>query len=152
MKAIPVVTKDVITILNLPADLATNPVFSEHEALVLRRLAEITLEDDYNDALEDDLETSDPLYVAFRYGFAFLMLESVTEFLNLKTLGEGIVKSIGLDSAATELLTGAEIEDFKRKLETRALTLLKPYLNEDGLARLYELKPRPARLIRVGVI
>lgn len=152
MKAVPLSVQDIITILNLPADLAANPVFSEHEALVLRQLALICVEDDYAAALDDDLETSDPIYVAFRYGYAFLMLESVTEFLNLKTLGEGIVKSIGLDSAATELLTGSEIEDFKRKLETRALTLLKPYLNEDGLARLYELKPRPARLIRVGVI
>ncbi len=152
MKAIPVTVRDVITILNLPADLANNPIFGEHEALVMKRLAEITLEDDYNDAGEDDLKAGDAVYVAFRYGYAFLMLESVAEFLNLKTLGEGIVKSIGLDSAATELLTGAEIEDFKKKLETRALTLLKGYLNEDGLARLYELKPRPARLIRVGVI
>lgn len=152
MKAIPVEVKDVITILNLPGDLAENPIFGEHEALVMRRMAEITLEDDYNDAVEDDLEAGDALYVAFRYGYAFLMLESVAEFLNLKTLGEGIVKSIGLDSAATELLTGAEIEDFKRKLEVRALTLLKGYLNEEGIARMYELKPRQARMMRVGVI
>lgn len=152
MKAIPVEVKDVITILNLPGDMAENPIFSEHEALVLKRLAEICLEDDYNDAAGDDLEAGDAVYVAFRYGYAFLLLESVAEFLNLKTLGEGIVKSIGLDSSATELLTGAEIEEFKSKLETRALSLLKAYLNEDGLARLYELKPRPARLMRVGVI
>lgn len=152
MKAIPVEVKDVITILNLPADMAENPIFSEHEALVLKRLAEICLEDDYNDAAGDDLEAGDAVYVAFRYGYAFLLLESVAEFLNLKTLGEGIVKSIGLDSSATELLTGAEIEDFKSKLEMRALGLLKGYLNEDGLGRLYELKPRPARLIKAGVI
>ncbi len=152
MKAIPVEVKDVITILNLPGDMAENPIFSEHEALVLKRLAEICLDDDYNDAAGDDLEAGDAVYVAFRYGYAFLLLESVAEFLNLKTLGEGIVKSIGLDSSATELLTGAEIEEFKGKLETRALSLLKAYLNEDGLARLYELKPRPARLMRVGVI
>lgn len=152
MKAIPVEVKDVITCLNLPADMADNPIFSEHEALVLKRLAEITLEDDYSDAVDADLETGDALYVAFRYGYAFMMLESVAEFLNLKTLGEGIVKSIGLDSSATELLTGAEIEAFKAKLEIRALSLLKGYLNEEGLGRLYELKPRPARLMRVGVI
>ena len=76
----------------------------------------------------------------------------MAEFLNLKTLGEGIVKSIGLDSSTTELLTGAEIEAFKAELEIRALTLLKGFLNEEGLARMYELKPRAARLIRVGVI
>lgn len=156
MKAIPVEVKDVITILNLPGDLAENPIFSEHEALVLKRLAELCLEDDYNtayaDAGDEELEAGDPLYVAFRYGYAFLLLESVAEFLNLKTLGEGIVKSIGLDSAATELLTGAEIEDFKKKLEIRALGLLKGYLSEEGMARLYELKPRAPRVLRCGVI
>lgn len=152
MKAIPVEVKDVITILNLPADMADNPIFSEHEALVMRRMAEITIDDDYNVAVEDDLEEGDPLYVAFRYSYAFLLLESVAEFLNLKTLGEGIVKSIGLDSSTTELLTGAEIEAFKAKLELRALTLLKGFLNEEGIARMYELKPRAARLIRIGVI
>jgi hypothetical protein len=152
MKAIPVEVKDVITILNLPADMADNPIFSEHEALVMRRMAEITIDDDYNVAVEDDLNEDDPLYVAFRYSYAFLLLESVAEFLNLKTLGEGIVKSIGLDSSTTELLTGAEIEAFKAKLELRALTLLKGFLNEEGIARMYELKPRVARLIRIGVI
>lgn len=152
MKAIPVEVKDVITILNLPSDLVENPIFSEHEVLVLKRLAELCMEDDYNDAAGDDLEAGDAVYVAFRYSYAFLLLESVAEFLNLKTLGEGIVKSIGLDSAATELLTGAEIEDFKRKLEIRALTLLKGFLNEDGMARMYELKPRAPKALRCGVI
>jgi hypothetical protein len=152
MKAIPVEVKDVITILNLPGDLAGNPIFGEHEPLVMRHLSEITMQEYYEEAVTKDLEAGDALYVAFRYGYAFLLLESIAEFLNLKTLGEGIVKSIGLDSSATELLTGAEIEEFKAKLELRALMLLKGYLNEEGLARLDELKPRPARLMRVGVI
>ena len=152
MKAIPVEVKDVISVLNLPGDMAGNPIFSEHEPLVLKRLAELTIADDYGTAGKDELDAGSALYVAFRYSYAFLMLESVAEFLNLKTLGEGIVKSIGLDSAATDLLTGDEIEDFKAKLELRALGLLKGYLSAEGLERLNELKPRPARVIRVGVI
>jgi len=152
MKAIPVEVKDVITILNLPADMADNPIFSEHEALVMCRMAEITIDDDYNEAVEGDLEAGDPLYVAFRYSYAFLLLESVAEFLNLKTLGEGIVKTVGLDQSATELLTGSEIDAFKANLELRALTILQTYLNPAGLDRLNELKPRQPRPIRVGVI
>ncbi len=152
MTAIPVETKDVISILNLPADMADNPIWGEHEPLVLKHLAEITIEDDYNDAAGDDLEGSEPVYVAFRYAYAFLLLESVAEFLNLKTVGEGIVKTVGLDQSATELLTGAEIEAFKLGLEARALSMLKGYMNEDGLARLYELKPRPPRVMRASVI
>jgi hypothetical protein len=34
----------------------------------------------------------------------------------------------------------------------RALTILQTFLNPAGLDRLNELKPRQARLIRVGVI
>ena len=70
----------------------------------------------------------------------------------MKTLGEGIVKTVGLDQSATELLTGSEIDAFKANLELRALTILSSYLNQTGLDRMNELKPRQARLIRVGVI
>ncbi len=80
------------------------------------------------------------------------MLHSTAEFLNLKTLGEGIVKTVGLDQSATELLTGSEIDAFKANLELRALNILQAYLNPTGLDRLYELKPRQPRAIRVGVI
>jgi hypothetical protein len=80
------------------------------------------------------------------------MLHSTCEFLNLKTLGEGIVKTVGLDQSATELLTGAEIDAFKSKLELRALTVLSAYLNDAGKERLGIISPRPPRVIRVGVI
>ncbi|MDY0382075.1 MAG: hypothetical protein RBQ68_08450, partial [Candidatus Cloacimonadaceae bacterium] len=86
------------------------------------------------------------------FGFCFLMLQSTCEFLNLKTLGERIVKTVGLDQSATELLTGSEIDAFKANLELRALTILQVYLNPAGLDRLFELKPRTPRVIRVGVI
>jgi len=80
------------------------------------------------------------------------MLHSTAEFLNLKTLGEGIVKTVGLDQSATELLTGGEIDALKTNLELRALVAIQSYLNNAGLDRLNELKPRPPRSIRVGVI
>ena len=80
------------------------------------------------------------------------MLHSTTEFLNLKTLDEGIVKTVGLDQSATEMLTGSEIDAFKANLELRALTGLRDYLNQSGLDRMNELKPRTPRVIRVGVI
>ena len=103
-------------------------------------------------ATHDDLPEEVPLLVSFRFGFCFLMLQSTCEFLNLKTLGEGIVKTVGLDQSATELLTGSEIDAFKANLELRALTILQAYLNPAGLDRLNELKPRQPRPIRVGVI
>ena len=97
---------------------------------------------------------SDPCLVALllSYLMSYPRDEELAVILNLKTLGEGIVKTVGLDQSATELLTGSEIDAFKANLELRSLTILKSYLNPAGLDRLNELKPRQPRLIRVGVI
>jgi hypothetical protein len=128
-----------LAILNLPKEMSNNGIFKEHQGLVL-------------EMIHSDLPEEEPFLVSFRFGFCFLMLHSTAEFLNLKTLGEGIVKTVGLDQSATELLTGSEIDAFKANLELRALTILQSYLNPTGLDRLNELKPRQPHLIRVGVI
>jgi len=129
-----------------------NGIFKEHKSIVLETIRTIVLSEHYNRAIQDDIPEEEPFLVSFRFGFCFLMLHSTCEFLNLKTLGEGIVKTVGLDQSATELLTGSEIDAFKANLELRALTGLRDYLNQHGQDRLDELKPRPPRVIRVGVI
>lgn len=153
MILLPVPTSEVVNILNLPAELASNPVFDEHAALVLAQIESLVDADEYALATtEGDEDPALSLQVAFRFGFAFLLLASVAEFLNLKTLGEGIVKTIGLDSAATQLLTGAEIEAFKKALTTRALKALEPSLNEEGLALLATSQTNPSGRVRVALI
>jgi len=150
--AIPVETEAMLAILNLPKEMGDNGIFKEHRGLVMEMIHSLVMQEHYDHAIHDDLPEEDPLLISFRFGFCFLMLHSTCEFLNLKTLGEGIVKTVGLDQSATELLTGSEIEAFKINLEQRALTLLSSYLNQTGLDRLNELKPRQPRLILVGVI
>jgi len=51
---------------------------------------------------------SDPCLVALllSYLMSYPRDEELAVILNLKTLGEGIVKTVGLDQSATELLTG----------------------------------------------
>jgi len=149
---IPVETEAMLAILNLPKEMANNGIFKEHQGLVLEMIHSLVLQKHYDQATCEDLPEENPLLISFRFGFCFLMLHSTCEFLNLKTLGEGIVKTVGLDQSATELLTGSEIEAFKANLELRALTVLSSYLNPAGMDRLNELKPRQPRLIRVGVI
>jgi len=149
---IPVETDAMLSILNLPKEMSNNGIFREHQGLVMEMIRSIVLQQFYDHATHDDLPEDDPLLISFRFGFCFLMLHSTCEFLNLKTLGEGIVKTVGLDQSATELLTGSEIDAFKANLELRALTVLSSYLNPAGLDRLNELKPRQPRAIRVGVI
>jgi len=150
--ALPVPIPDLLTVLNLPSELETNPVFKEHKHLILEIIRGVVIDNFFDSAFDPRVGEEDPLYIAFRFAYCFYMLHSTLEFLNLKTLGEGIVKTVGLDQSATELLTGAEIDAFKLKLELRALTALSAYLNETGKNRLAEISPRPPRVIRIGVI
>lgn len=152
MIPIPVEIDPMLAILNLPKEMGDNGIFKEHKAIVLETIRTLILPEHYNRATQEDMPEEEPFLISFRFGFCFLMLHSTCEFLNLKTLGEGIVKTVGLDQSATELLTGSEIDAFKTSLELRALTGLRDYLNLTGLQRLDELKPRPPRVIRVGVI
>jgi len=149
---IPVETIDLLAALNLPKEMADNVIFKEHRGLVLETIRSLVLDNYYQDAIGHDYPEDDPFLISFRFGFCFLMLQSTCEFLNLKTLGEGIVKTVGLDQSATELLTGSEIDAFKAKLELRALTLLRNYLNQSGMERLTELKPRLPKVLKAGVI
>jgi hypothetical protein len=149
--AIPVETKFVCAILNLPDEMRDRMIFEEHRPLVLQRLRSVTFEDAYQEALQG-FHDDDPAFTAFRFGYAFLMLASVVEFLNLKTLGEGIIKSTGFDAQSTELLTGSEIESFKATLERRALESLTDYLNPVGRNRLDALCDRVGHRIRAVVI
>ena len=152
MIPIPVEIDAMLSILNLPKEMGDNGIFKEHRTLVLETVRSVVLPEHYIRAIQEDMPEEDPLLISFRFGFCFLMLHSTCEFLNLKTLGEGIVKTVGLDQSATELLTGSEIDALKANLELRALTGLRDYLNQQGQDRLNDLKPRPPRVIRVGVI
>ena len=152
MIPIPVEAIEVLAVLNLPKEMADNVIFKEHRGLVLETIRSLVLDNFYQDATRVDYPEDDPFLISFRFGYCFLMLQSTCEFLNLKTLGEGIVKTVGLDQSATELLTGSEIDAFKAKLELRALTLLRNYLNQSGMDRLTELKPRLPKVLRAGVI
>jgi len=149
---IPVETIDLLAVLNLPKEMADNVIFKEHRGLVMETIRSLVLDNFYQDATRVDYPEDDPFLTSFRFGYCFLMLQSTCEFLNLKTLGEGIVKTVGLDQSATELLTGSEIDAFKANLELRALTLLRNYLNQSGMERLTELKPRLPKVLRAGVI
>ncbi|PKN79202.1 MAG: hypothetical protein CVU48_05935 [Candidatus Cloacimonetes bacterium HGW-Cloacimonetes-1] len=152
MIPIPVDIDAMLSILNLPKEMGENGIFKEHKAIVMETIRTLVLNNHYQDAVRNDYPDDDPFLISFRFGFCFLMLHSTCEFLNLKTLGEGIVKTVGLDQSATELLTGSEIDAFKVNLELRALTGLRDYLNQHGQDRLNDLKPRPPRVIRMGVI
>lgn len=139
MAVIPVDVETVLRVLNLPTELSDNKVFSEHQANVLQWLFKAIKRNIYLVAVSD---SPDALSYEneFKYAYCFYLLSSVLEFINLKTLGSGIIKTTGIDEQSTQLLSGHEIQSFKNNLEIRALEALSTHLNTYGKSRLKELK------------
>ncbi|MDP3114213.1 MAG: hypothetical protein Q8M98_05480 [Candidatus Cloacimonadaceae bacterium] len=95
MIPIPVEIDAMLSILNLPKEMGDNGIFKEHKAVVMETIRTLVLPEHYNRAIQDDMPEEEPFLISFRFGFCFLMLHSTCEFLNLKTLGEGLVKTVG---------------------------------------------------------
>ena len=108
MIPIPVEIDVMLAILNLPKEMSNNGIFKEHQGLVLEMIHSLVLQEHFDRATHEDLPEEEPLLISFRFGFSFLMLHSTVEFLNLKTLGEGIVKTVGLDQSAPNCSQGAK--------------------------------------------
>lgn len=139
MPAIPVEVKTALKVLNLEPELSSNEVWFEHQANVLMWLEKVTFSSAYSKAINEEPESF--IYAnQFKYAYCFYLLSSVLEFINLKTLGSGIIKTTGIDAQATELLTGEEIISLKNNLEIRALESVSVCLSPYGKARLKELK------------
>lgn len=153
MTILPVPVTEALAVLNLPADLASNSLFQEHTPLVMELLSTYLEPASYAAlSTSGDDEPSEALATNARASFCFLLLASTLEFLNLKTVGEGIVKNVGLDASQTALLTGAEIEAFQARLTRRALSALTPWLSDAGHAALASSFPSGPSGFRVALI
>lgn len=152
MKTIPVPVPEVLNALNLPEDMARNPVFPEHEPHVLAQLERYLEPDAYAALAGTGEEPSETLAVNARLAYCFLILASTLEFLNLKTVGQGIVKVIGLDATETALLTGEEIAAFQKRLLNRALAPLTPWLSPEGHEAYARSFPVASGRLRISVI
>jgi len=146
---LPIDTSIAISILNLNSDDRIISTFDQHSSKAVLLLKRVTDEDIWND-LQADIADED-IQNSFKFAYCNYLLASTVEFLNLKTLGEGIIKSTGIDQQATELLTGSEIKSFKKNLEIQALELIYEYLNSDGYDRLKELKIGSSNLNKTSI-
>jgi len=151
---------DFCMMMNLPSDMANNPLWGLHSSYVMSMMESYAI----GDALED-AETYTPnepeegeeqvieseYYHPMRLAYSYFLLSQTAHLLNLKTLGQGIVKSIGLDNSATALLTGHEMDQLANTFELKGLKALGEYISPEGIARERELTPAPKRF-RIGVI
>ncbi len=135
--AIPVSAADVRTIVNLPIDGNIESTLSAHSAAAISYLRNHVEKTHYDEATSETPGSA--LASAFRYAYSFILFESVLEFINIKTIGTGIIKSTGIDDQAAELLTVKDIASFKKSLELRALTQIIDYFNLTGKNRYREL-------------
>ena len=121
-------TPTVMRILNLPEDEKIGRLFEEHSESVAGWFRKVA-ENEVVEAIAD-----------YKMAYSFYLLSQTLDFLNLKTLGSGIIKTTGIDAQVTELLTGSEIRAYKKDLEIRALETIYEYLTPVGIKRLDELK------------
>lgn len=146
--------------MNLPADMASNPLWELHRSVAMGMIVRYAIEDAVEDAQtyipEEPEEGEDPVieseyYYAMRLAYSYFLLSQTAHLLNLKTIGQGIVKTIGIDASATELLTGYEMDQLADRLELKGLKALGNYISASGSLRERELIPAPKRF-RMSVI
>lgn len=148
---LPVIPEDVKKTLNLKG-LKSTELFELHQGSVCLQVQRVTTSEHYLAATSDAGDGDASRVTAFRMAYAFFMLHSTLEFLNLNTVGEGVVESTGMDTMQTKLLSTQSVEQKKMILERRALILLKPYLNTAGLERLTTITEKPTKHFRATVI
>ncbi len=160
MAYLPVPGADFCQMMNLPSDMADNPLWALHSGLVMGLMARYALIEAMEDASTYTPEEPEEgeaqvieseYYHALRLAYSYFMLSQTAHLLNLKTLGQGIVKSIGLDASTTALLTGQEMDQLSNTLEMKGLAALGNCISPEGIQRIRELSPSPKRF-RIGVI
>jgi len=72
--------------------------------------------------------------------------------LNIKTSGEGIIRSIGKDNNKTDLLGSHEIQALKNEFKETAMMLLKPFIPDNKSDNDKELMFLSTPNLKVGII
>ena len=150
---LPIDTADFLKTMNLDSDIGIDDLVTKHKPsvrLFIKKYAELEY---YNDvylgvlpAANEDRDDS------MKLAYCYLMMSYIVEFLNLKTIGKGIIKSTGIDSNKSELLTPDEIMRVKKSLEIQALELIYNYLSSTGIDYYESLTTRKNKTMRITLI
>lgn len=154
---LPVAKETVLAILNLKTEVDSNDVIVKHVDTILLWFKQYVNADDYKAiAIDNEPESPDTDQLArknsFEMAYSLKVLHSILPFINLQTAGEGIIKTTGIDSNRTSVLTGKEIDEFQNKLLIRCLETIENYLNDDGTAFMVSLSEPRKTYFRAAVI
>jgi hypothetical protein len=151
--AIPVAEADVLKTLNL-SDLSgksgISDLFTAHQPGVLAWLSTHTVESSYVEAAGENPPAA--ISVAYQLAYSLIMLAKTLEFLNLNTIGKGIIESTGIDQNSTQLVSHDTIEKKKKALEIQALKYLNPYLSGEGKRNLINLQGKRKTRLQAAIL
>lgn len=150
---IPVLEADVLKTLNL-SDLSgktgITDLFTSHQPGVLLWLSVNTTSASYDEAA--GASPSAAISVAFKLAYSLIMLNKTLEFLNLNTIGKGIIESTGMDANKAQLITQATIEKKKKALELQALKYLNLYLSPEGKRQMINIEGRRKNRVQCAIL
>lgn len=150
---IPVAQADVLKTLNL-SDLTgkagVTDLFTAHQPGVMLWLKTNTTDASYVAAA--GASPSAAIVVAYKLAYSLIMLNKTLEFLNLNTIGKGIVESTGMDAHKTQLITQATIEKKKKALELQALKYLNLYLSDEGKRQKINIEGRRKNRVQCALL
>jgi len=150
---IPVVQADVLKTLNLTdlnSKTGITDLFTAHQPGVMLWLQTNTTEVSYAEAADDS--PSAAISVAFKLAYGLIMLNKTMEFLNLNTIGKGIIESTGMDAHKSQLITQSTIEKKKKALELQALRYLSAYLSDEGKRQLINIEGRKKNKVQCALL
>ena len=148
---LPIAYVEVLKTLNLQSDIGLEDLFTRHEADVQLFLNRYCDSDIYS-TLYIDAIPAEIISKSFTLAYCYLMLSSTIEFMNLNTLGKGVIRATGMDSNKTELLGHNEIESIKKSLELKALVLIYSYLSGFGQDYYESISKTRKRTMRFSLI
>lgn len=132
MATLPITISKIKEITNLQ-DISRTDALESHFSVALRWLAKYTNEDDYA-AVTDGTDTDAARADSFQMAFAYVVVYYALPLLNMKTVGDGIVRTTGSLQNQVQLLSNDEIKSMQNQFRQNALEMLEPYLNRAGQA------------------
>lgn len=149
---LPITNADALAVLNLPDKARITALFEKHKSGVLSRLALVSDSDVWEEMISADGSPTNEEKAAYLLAYSYTLLSRTALLLNLRTVGEGIVRSAGFQDSRESLLDIKSTEEMSNKLDELSLIAIEAYLNSYGLRELDRYRYKTQTRMSVKVI